>query len=249
MKPLGKQPATHDHRDLLFESYVRPDGLPARPATFGHDTSIADWQMLGNDRYGDCVFAGAAHETMLWTAAHGQPVTFDDHHVLDDYSAVTGFRPADPSTDQGTQVRDALSYRRMTGIADAHGQRHKIGAYVALEPGNVDHLLEAAYLFGAVGIGIQFPSSAMTQFDQGRPWSVVAGAKIDGGHYVPLVGVHHRYLEVVTWGRVQRVTRGFLAKYMDESWGILSEEYLAIGKSPEGFNLDQLVRDLQALGH
>jgi hypothetical protein len=144
-------------------------------------------------------------------------------------------------------VRDALNYRRKTGLIDAAGNRHKIGAFLALEPGNVDHLLEALYLFGIVGIGIQFPDSAMDQFNAGKPWSVVAGARIEGGHYVPLVAKRSN-LECVTWGRIQPMTSQFYAKYCDEAWAILSPEMLKGGKSPEGFDLAQLQTDLNAVG-
>lgn len=244
---LGKAPATHDPRDLLFEHY-RTGTLPRRPRTFGHENVQAPWGVLGNDAYGDCVFAGAAHETMIWTAEAGLPATFTPEAVLGDYGAVTGFTPTDPNSDQGTIVRDALSYRQKTGVRDAAGKRHRIGAYVALEPGNLNHILEALYLFGAVGIGIQFPASAMGQFDRRQPWSVVAGSQIEGGHYVPLVAERRR-LEAVTWGRVQEVTAAFMAKFCDEAWAIISPEMLVphSGRSPEGFDLNALSQDLQAL--
>ena len=48
--------------------YLIPAKLPTPPAEFGHDAVIGDWEMLGNDTVGDCVIAGALHETMLWTA-------------------------------------------------------------------------------------------------------------------------------------------------------------------------------------
>lgn len=247
-RKLGKQRATYDKRDLQFAAYRGVGTLPPAPRTFGHETTIAPkgWGMLGNDSVGDCVFAGAAHETMLWTAERGTPAQFDEAHVISDYSAVTGYNPNDPSSDQGTDVRAALSYRRKTGILDARGSRHKIGAFLALEPGNHVHLYEALYLFGAVGIGIEVPTSAMDQFDGGKVWSVVHGANIEGGHYIPLVA-RRTHLECVTWGQVQGMTDAFYAKYCDEAWAILSTEMLVGGKTLEGFDLAQLHADLKAV--
>jgi hypothetical protein len=244
---LGKLPATYDRRDLRLEHYLTK--LPARPKTFGHDKFVgADaWGMLGNDNYGDCVLAGAAHETMLWTATRGGGgARFDDKSVLADYSAITGFDPRRPDTDRGTDMRAAANYRRKTGVRDATGTRHKIGAYVALEPGNWDHLLTALYLFGAVGVGIQFPESAMDQFNAGKPWTVVPGAQIEGGHYVPLVA-RRGTLRLVTWGREIGMSQGFYLKYCDEAVVYLSEEMLTNGRSPEGFDLAALKADLGAL--
>src|SRR4051812_45233312 len=144
---LGKKEATPDTRDLVFADFATFGQLPRVPSRFGYGNSVADWGMLGNDAYGDCVFAGAGHETMLWgestSGTRGMP-RFTDASVLGDYSAVTGFDPNDPNTDQGTYVRDALNYRRKTGVADGGGKRHCIYAYVALEPGNHEQLMQAA---------------------------------------------------------------------------------------------------------
>jgi hypothetical protein len=75
--------------------------------------------MLGNDEFGDCVFAGAGHEHMVWS---GGKMNFTTDNVLSDYSAVTGFLRDDPATDQGTVMLDALNYRRHTGVMD--GEPH-----------------------------------------------------------------------------------------------------------------------------
>lgn len=246
---LGKQPPRHDHRTLTYETYAA-SALQPPSRDVDNVQRFTDWLMLGNDRAGDCVWAGAAHETMLWLATAGiaNPARlFTERTALADYTAVTGYDPRDASTDQGTVVLDALNYRRKTGVEDTHGQHHKIGAFIALEPGNHTHIREAVYLFDAVGIGIEFPESAMTQFNQGRPWSVVPGARIDGGHYVPVIGYDTRYLYVVTWGRAQKMTWGFLARYCDEAYAILSPEYLTASRSPEGLALGQLQQDLAAL--
>lgn len=242
---LGKKPATFDKRDLRMSSYyTTPHALPRRPAQFGHEHLIRDFGVLGNDEAGDCVWAGGAHETMIWTAEAGHPTAFSDESVLSDYSAVTGYDPANPETDEGTDVRQAMKYRRAVGLLDAHGRRHKIGAFIALEPGHWEQVLEALYLFGAVGIGIQFPSSAMDQFNTGRPWSYVPGARLEGGHYVPLVAFRDR-LYCVTWGKLQPMTKTFYERYCDEAFAPLSLEMLVGGKSVDGFSLAELQQDLR----
>lgn len=246
---LGKKPARPGAVRLKLASYTNAAALPPLPAVFGHDALIAtrDWGMLANDRYGDCVWAGAAHETMLLTREAGNVVSFTDADVLGDYAAVTGFDPARPETDQGTDLQQAANYRRVTGIVDSHGIRHKIAGYLALEPGNLEHLYLATYLFGAAGIGLQLPSSALAQSERGQAWSVVAGAPIEGGHYVPLVGRRADGLHVVSWGVDQVMTPGFLAKYCDEAVAYVSQECLVQQRSPEGFSYADLIMDLAAL--
>jgi hypothetical protein len=192
-------------------------------------------------------WAGAAHETMLLAREAGNAITFTDAPVLDDYAAVTGFDPAKPETDQGTDVQQAAEYRRTTGVIDAHGSRHRIAAYLALEPGNLQHLYQATYLFGAAGIGLQLPATAPEQSKRGQTWDVVAGAPIDGGHYVPLVGRQAAGLHVISWGMDQVMTETFLKQYCDEAIAYVSLECLVNQKSPEGFSYADLISDLAAL--
>lgn len=241
---LGKLPARPGAIKLKLSSYLN---LPKVPSKYGHQTLESSWQMLGNDEFGDCVWAGAAHETMLWNIEAGKRVNFSNKSVLSDYSKVTGFNPNDPSTDRGTDMQVAAAYRQKSGVLDADGNRHKVGAYVAITPGNKDEAREGLYLFGVCGIGIKFPASAMSQFKNGKPWTIVSTSPIEGGHYVPAVGYDSRYLYVVTWGKIQRMSWGFYKRYSDEAIVYLSSEFLKQGKSLEGFDLAQLNEDLRVL--
>jgi hypothetical protein len=102
------------------------------------------------------------------------------------------------------------------------------------------------YLFEVVGIGFVFPETAMDQFNQGKTWDVVPGAKIKGAHYVCAVAKRQN-IDVVTWGALQKMTGRFFRAYCDEAWTYVSNEDLKSGKSPEGFDLAQLKADLAAL--
>ncbi len=243
----GKLPARKNSVDLRLRDYLALTKLPSAPASAGHYEVVNSWGMLGNDTAGCCVWAGAGHETMLWNAEASRAVAFTPAAVLSDYTAVTGFNPNDPSTDQGTDVQVAASYRRKVGVLDARGSRHKVAAYLAITPGNREELKQAVYLFGAVGIGIEVPSSAQQQFVNKQPWTVVKHASIEGGHYIPAVGYDKNYVYVITWGAVQPVAWSFLDKYMDEGVAYLSTEALTNGKSLEGFDATQLMADLKAL--
>jgi hypothetical protein len=251
---LGKTPAREGAVKLKFKEFVTKEAkttFPKVPAKFGHeDLFLAKaWGMLGNDSYGDCVFAGAAHETMLWNKLAKRDVRFDSKSVLSDYSALTGFNINDPqNTDNGTDMQKAAKYRQDTGIIDADGVRHKVGAYLALDPGNTRELYMAVFMLGAVGIGFEFPSSAMGQFNRGHPWSVTRGASIDGGHYVPAFAKRANIV-TVTWAQTQGMTVAFLKKYNDESVAYVSEEMLTNGKSVEGFDIQALrdaLRDIKS---
>lgn len=244
---LGKLPARPDAVKLKLTQY-KTATLPTPPKRYGHQNLIPTWNMYGNDKYGDCVFAGAGHEHLLWNKEAGHDVFFTEANILEGYTEVTGFNPNDPSTDNGTDMELAAKWRRHIGLIDGAGKRHPIGAYLAIEAGNINQIKQAAYLFSAVGIGIQFPASAMQQFNDGKSWHIVNGSPIEGGHYVPVVGYDSRYIYVVTWGRVQKCTYGFIRKYMDEGIVYLSSEFItSTGKTLEGFDLNSLTQDLNGL--
>jgi hypothetical protein len=252
---LGKPPATDDPHDLLFKNYVDAAQIPAPPAEFGNESLFPPqgWGMLGNDEWGDCVWAGAGHETMLLSKLGGAEADFTAQDVLSAYEAVTGFKPgAGPPggnpTDNGTEPRLAYGYRRETGIVDARGSTHKIGAYVKLDRGSLEHVYQAVYLFDVVGIGFKFPEYAMRQFHAGEPWDVIPGQEPDpkDGHYVPCIGKREN-IEVVTWGALQQMTVAFFEAYCDEAWTYISDEVLVQGSNKQGFNLQQLKADLKAL--
>lgn len=227
--------------DFLDLSYWKPK----IPDNFGHYKSVANYGMLGNDRFGDCVWAGAAHEHMLWNAANDRTVDFTDSNVLQAYSDVTGFRADDPSTDQGTDMATAARYRQKYGLEDSLGRVHKIGAYLALEPGDLDQLAAASYLFGAAGIGIVVTDKAMDQFNQNKPWTYVRRAKAEGGHYVPVVGRQDGLYVALSWGRPQPFTFAYYQKQSDEIFAYISVDYLDNNKSPEGFDSNALVDALR----
>lgn len=249
----GKTPARYLKSTKRFCDYRQAESPITVPSIFGHGNTFTDWGMLGNDKWGDCVWAGSDHETMLLeNLANGgvtgkEIVKFAPENALSDYAAVTGFAYTE-ATDKGTDVQEALEYRVKTGIVDASGNRHKIAAYVSIEPGNLAHILEAAYIFDAVGIGIEFPESAMDQFNEGKVWSVVKGAQIDGGHYIPLVGCPATgNLAFVTWGKRWVMTDQFFSTYCDEAYAYITEESLnaKTQKNWGGFDWAQLQADLK----
>lgn len=245
---LGKKPARKGAISFGLGQFIDRSEMPAVPRVIGHERIGMPWQCFKNDAYSDCVFAGAAHEHMVWTHEGGATASFTDENVLADYAAVTGFDPSRPDSDQGTDMEVAASYRRRVGIIDGAGNRHKVDAYVAPRIGDADDLALLAYLTGAVGVGLELPNSAMDQFDAGQPWSVMSGGGTAGGHYITCIGRNSagNFL-VISWGKLHAMTPAFYARYSDESIGYLSLEILRDKLSPEGFDADTLRAQLAKL--
>lgn len=250
MLKLGRNPSPFGAVQFRFAQIFNPAALPTPPAqAFGHKL-FQRWGMLANDKVGDCVVAGACHETMIWTREHNEKCApFSDATAIAAYSAIGGYVPGDDSTDNGLDMAMAASYRRKTGIADTKGVAHKIDAYLQMDPKNVDVLMQATYVFGAIGIGVNLPKSAEGQFDSHQPWTVVRNSQILGGHYVSLVGRNsHGMPLVVTWGRLQACEPNWIRTYCDEAIAYLSLENLdAKGLSPEGYDRPRLLAMLNSL--
>ena len=73
-----------------------------------------------------------------------------------------------------------------------------------------------------------------------------------GGHCVPIMqynasASNRKGYEVISWGEVIDMTPLFMTTYGDEAYVVLSQDWIASGKAPNGFNLAQLMADLQSI--
>lgn len=247
---LGRNPSPVQASLKLADYVDLSVALPKVPTKVGHPNLIpTDLGMLGNDSAGDCVWAGAGHETMAWNAFADKTVNITTENSLSDYTAVTGYSPNDPNSDQGTDMVTAAKYRQKTGVVDAAGKRHTIGAYISLRPGDLAQLRLGIHLFGAVGVGVLFPDFWMDEFNAGQPWIYKSVPKPQEGHYVSAFASDgpHGWIEVATWGKLQRMSAHAYQEFNDESLAYVSLEMLKNGKSIEGFNAAQLYADLKAV--
>jgi hypothetical protein len=176
--------------------------------------------MYANDEVGDCTCAGVGHlVNQLTYYGSGSEVQPTDSSVLGMYSAITGYDPAKPASDTGAYCQDVLACWRKTGL-----EGHKITAYASLDVSNLVEVKQAIALFGTVYVGLNFPDSAMTQFDNDQPWDVVRGAKVEGGHCVIVGAYGNGKLGLVTWGAETTMTEAFWKKYVDEAWVVLDAD-------------------------
>jgi hypothetical protein len=244
LKPVHVQPS------VSLCAYYTSDLPSVDSLTFplGHADAIQP-QMFCNNVIGDCAIAGSIEEVRLANALAGKTVNFTDQTAIENYSAITGYVPDDPATDQGTDVHELFDYRTSTGIIDADGQRHTIIAYAGLTPRDFGELLVALSLFDMVGVGIQVPDFCEAQFDAGQPWHPVPGRHtIEGGHYVPLVGALDQHTaQVYTWGATQLMTDTFYNTYCTTAVVALTAELFTDGKSIDGIDFAKLAADLPEL--
>jgi len=244
---LGKLAPAQDDRTLQLVKYLTPGiKLPTPPKLQVWSKPVKSWHMYQNDQIGDCTCATAAHLIHCWSAnSKRQEHELTDQEVVGMYSLITGYNPKKPETDRGAIELSVLKYWTNRGFAG-----HKLGAFVAVSPTSAQIIKDAIYLFGGIYTGFALPLSAREK----AIWDVPPGGLRGqgevgswGGHAVPIIDYDERVLTCVTWGKLQRMTWGFLQAYMDEAYALISPDFLAGDKAPNGFDLATLQKDLVAL--
>jgi hypothetical protein len=159
------------------------------------------------------------------------------------YSAISGYDPADPSTDVGATLQDALDYWRKVGVAG-----NKIAAAAQVDAQDLDLVRACIATFGSCYAGMWVTQAAMDQVDDGEMWTVVQRSPNLGGHCIPLGAFDNETFTCVTWGKAQLMTIDFLLRYVDEIWVPVDLDWLAAtGLSPAGIDIGQLNADYEAL--
>jgi len=243
----GKLEAKNDPRDFQLKKFLIKPQLPKIPSVVDWTPAVKTWPMFANDRIGDCVYAGAANVIMTAHANVNRPFTPSEKQVIEAYSAVTGYDPNDPSTDNGGYLSDALNYWRKHGIAT-----NKIGAYVRVNHRSRTLMMTALYLFGGLYTGFMLPATIDEQLEKNKTWDVVdpsltgdSAPGTGGGHCVAIFKGNSAAYWCASWGRLWRVSNAFVRAYMDEAFAVVQRAWIKdTGLSPSGFDINSLIKNL-----
>lgn len=252
---LGKKAGVvDDPRTFKARAIMQVEGLPPVLSSWRIAEQKHDWEMHGNDRYGDCAFVTHAHAVAAqeWSSRTKDiPVTTEQ--VLDFYSKVTGFDRNDPSTDNGAYMIDPMRYRRKNGFGlERDRTPHMITAYAKVDDDSGAEFKQCARLFGGMACGVGLPLRAMTQ----EVWSLPPADQRDdrdeiyswGGHSMYLCAFDPQGVTFLTWGREQRATWAWFKAYCDERWVMISEDFFnREQKTPQRLNIAKLEQLLSTL--
>jgi hypothetical protein len=214
--------------------------LPAAPAAVDHSAKVPTFPMDGNDKYGDCTMAAAAHLIQSWNA--DVDVTMP---VPTPTEVVAEYLKLSRGADSGLVESRVLKTWMASGLWG-----NKITGYAPVNVHNLESLKKAVAYFGGVYVGIQVPDNAMDQFRAGQPWSLVADWQnqgIEGGHAIPILGYDDQWMYCVTWGAVQKMAWDWWSAYGDEAWVVLSKEYEEAGHPINGIDVAALKADLASI--
>jgi len=236
---LGKDLPEFDRRMLRLSKYLDLAKLPPIPEADNNYVKMSKFTMAMNDELPCCVVSGAVHMIQVWTSMAARERILPDSMVERTYYDRTG------GFDTGLNLLQFLKWWRSDSIAG-----HPIGAFVAVNPTNMQQMKAAIHLFGGVFTGIGLPLSAQDQ----NVWDVVHGGPQSrpyswGGHLT----ICCQYdaggnLFNYTWGDKVKMTPAFASCYVDEAYAVLSLDWFrADHKSPDGFAWRDLLSDLNKI--
>ena len=242
------------HRPTLkLADYIQTN-MAYPPAALSRPHPGFSWGMLANDRIGDCVIAMMLHSIEEFHLDANTPVpVFTDQDAIGLYSAITGYDPNDPNSDQGTDESQAMTYWESPGLKTSDGVDHQIVATVAVDASNLNECRIAIDEFVALQIGIALPLTAQGQTE----WTVVGNGHSGhsapgswGGHGIPYREYDADTFKCVTWGAELLLTVPFHQAYAQEAHVVVTKEMLdKTGVGPSGVAWDELIADIKVLSN
>lgn len=252
---LGVRGTKTDTRTLKIINVLKI--LPDIPREFDVDsryTLTFPTPTYSNTKYGDCVIAGRAHQTLRLEAFEQKKIVpISEKNVVDEYFWESG------GADNGLYLLDSLNHWRKDGWLVGEtlnqkkrgcwhkpkpvppptpdpAQRYNIYAFGEINPKNHDDIKAVCYLLNGVYIGLALPITAQSQ----DIWSVIGDPEHDkdskkwswGGHCVYIKAYDPGGLTCVTWGAYKYMTWEFLDTYCFEAYGIVDNRNAFTPDSP-----------------
>jgi hypothetical protein len=253
---LGRLHRTYDPRIPHLSALVAGQTLPPPPPEVNYTEGMpANLGMMLNDTLGDCTCAAFYHAIQVWTsnASKGKKtLTEPDKDVEDLYIGACGYNPRVPGEGPGGNEQHVLTYIFKTGAPFGPNAqtKHKIAAFVEVDPRNTDDVKRTIANSGVAYIGFNVPQYIVpTNGNPPAVWDVEnSNTKIVGGHAVVLAGYNAAGARLISWGQYYTMTWGFFAKYVDETYAIADPTWIAAGgKTPGGLTLAELEQQMKAI--
>lgn len=248
---LNPRPMTHlPHWSALKCKYGRSTPPPGEIDYLRYLPD--DIGMMGNNIYGDCFWAASYHARQVRTLfATGTMETEPDSIVLGAYSAATGFRADQPTSDQGTDPGEGFSWMLRCGLPTRSTPVQIIGA-IELDPRQPQDSLEALDYCGGLLVGVSLPKSFVALDDPPDVWDWAAGDTDSGeGHeiYLGRADPSWQDIGIVSWGKTHAysLTPAFWSRAVTQCTAIIARDWVEVtGKTPFGMTLDQLAAEISA---
>lgn len=232
---FGKLPARVDKRTIKLASIIKKELLPDLPSSYDIDSNLGveDNFVFGNDKYGDCVIAARAHQTLRFEKfEQGIQPAITDKEVIDEYLKESG------GFDIGLYMLNSLKEWRNKGwvVGD---KTYTIYAFASVNWLDHDEVRHCIHLLGGVNFGMKVYSKDIEQFNNDEIWDITPNpGNLEGGHgvYIYSYGAIDSYdkegVTCMTWGKRQKMTWNFWDARIDEAYGIVDNRDDWLGDSP-----------------
>jgi hypothetical protein len=253
---MGRKQSIAPQPHLRLSNYLMRTVPPPPPARsdYAHPAIPGLQNILGNDQYGDCVFAGAMHIEDIFRGNTGSTQFATEQQALWLYSRVTGFNPNDPNSDAGGDLQTNLNWWRSHGLfADGSA---KCAGWMAVNLEDEVEVKTALWLFGNLYLGFMLPDGWVNPMPAHNSftWDVAGDPIIENGHCIAAYGYNAQGIFVNTWGMFGTITWAALKKYGSqpnggEGYTVLSYDWVnkTTSLAPSGFSFAQLQADLYAI--
>jgi hypothetical protein len=252
---LGRLHRTYNPRIPHLSALLAGQTLPPPPPSVDYTKGMpANLGMMLNDTLGDCTCAAVYHAIQVWSLnALKKMDTEPDADVEKLYELACGYNPREGGEGPGGNEQHVLTYLLKQGAptGPTGTGRHKIAAFVEVDPRNVDDVKRTIDDCGVAYIGFNVPAYIVPPPPAAPPavWDVQTNnAAIVGGHAVVLAGYNANGARLISWGSYYTMTWAFFAKYVDEVYAIADADWVqAKGTTPGGLSLAQLETQMKAL--
>jgi hypothetical protein len=257
-----KRPIARCPRFSLKNYVMRSMPSPPAKCDYTQAAKASLSNIYGNDTLGDCVIAAMAHVVGVLTGNSGaKPFLYSTAQIVGLYSAIGGYLPGEPNTDQGCDEQTALNYWENNGAlppktTDPTGA-HKIAGWMTVNAKDPTEVRTALWLFENLYFGIELPDQWINPMPKasGFTWDTAGKSDPNNGHCVAGVGYTSKGVVIDTWGMTGTLTDAAIAKYAVQASG--GELYTVVSldgidkateKAPAGFDWSQLIADFDSMG-
>lgn len=224
--PLEKQPALKLSKLLI-------DNLPSPPEEFDVDpTRQIPVSMCGNDQFGDCyVIATLRNIQHQAYALTGKILPDDKNAVLDIYKTLS-------PDDTGCYPDIAARWFKNNGFRFSTGEIFTFsdfGSFVTgYECDTLEEIRIAIYYLKSCILGLNWPSSAMQQFEAKQVLTPVENSASDGGHAVHIKNYRaDGTFGMYTWGELIYADSAFINKYLMIAQGFIPKDIVGTVIDPD----------------
>ncbi len=253
-RKMGRTPRTYNPRIPHLSSILAGKQLPPPPPSVDYTIGLpSNLGMMLNDKLGDCTCAAFYHALQVWSRkAKGKEVTEPDCAVEQLYIQACGYNPEHRGEGPGGNEQKVLEYILKNGapFGPAGESRHRILAFVEVDPRNLDDVKRTIDDCGVAYIGFNVPESIdPPNGETPAVWAVdPSHSKINGGHAVVLPGYDAEGAIVISWGQLYKMTWEFFSKFVDEVYGMADRDWMEkTGRTPACMSAAELEAQMEAL--